>query len=164
VDEGVVIIVLTSLDRDEGVAWEIARMTFDTDYEPPRFPRNAFEFVSEYIKTHTPEEVGDLPVYFEEQQHSSLTDRRVLNRFGIDRLNKGDFEWAIGLLELNTRLFPDDGNLWDSLGEAYFADRQYSLAKESFEKALELGAISSDCFWCDNSRNKLTDLEASIER
>jgi uncharacterized protein HemY len=139
-------------------------MTFDTDYEPPRFPRNDFDLVSEYIRTHTPEEVGDLPMYFEERQHSSLTDRRVLNQFGIDRLNKGDFEWAIELFELNTRLFPDDGNLWDSLGEAYLADRQYTSARESFRTALELGAISPDCFWCENSRERLRDLEATTEQ
>jgi CubicO group peptidase (beta-lactamase class C family) len=164
VDDGVVIIVLTSLDRDEGVAREIARMIFESDYEPPRFPRNDFELVSEFIKTHMPDEAGDLPGYFEERQHSSLTDRRVLNRFGIDRLRKGDLEWAIVLFEINTRLFPDDGNLWDSLGEAYLADRQYSLARESFRTALELGAISSECFWCENSRNRLSDLEASTEQ
>jgi tetratricopeptide (TPR) repeat protein len=163
-DDGVVIIVLTSLDRDEGVAREIARMIFESDYEPPRFPRNDFELVSEFIKTHMPDEAGDLPGYFEERQHSSLTDRRVLNRFGIDRLRKGDLEWAIVLFEINTRLFPDDGNLWDSLGEAYLADRQYSLARESFRTALELGAISSECFWCENSRNRLSDLEASTEQ
>jgi CubicO group peptidase (beta-lactamase class C family) len=160
VDEGVVIIVLTSLDRDERVAWEIARMAADSDYRPPKFPRNNFELVSEYIRTHTPDEAGDLPIYFEERQHSSLTDRRVLNQFGIDRLRKGDLDWAIALFEVNTRLFPDDGNLWDSLGEAYVADRKYSAARVSFQTALELGAKSSDCFWCQNSRKKLSNLEA----
>jgi CubicO group peptidase (beta-lactamase class C family) len=160
VDEGVVIIVLTSLDRDERVAWEIARMAFDSDYKPPIFPRNDFEFVSEYIRTHTPDEAGDLPTYFEERQHSRLADRRVLNQFGNDRLRKGDLDWSIQLFEVNTRLFPDDGNLWDSLGEAYLADRQYSAARKSFRTALELGAASSDCFWCESSRKKLSDLEA----
>jgi CubicO group peptidase (beta-lactamase class C family) len=160
VDEGVVIIVLTSLDRDERVAWEIARMAFDSDYKPPRFPRNDFELVSEYIRTHSPDEAGGLSMYFEERQHSSLTDRRVLNQFGIDRLRKGDLDWAIQLFEVNTRLFPDDGNLWDSLGEAYVADRQYSAARKSFQTGLELGAASSDCFWCESSRRKLSDLEA----
>jgi CubicO group peptidase (beta-lactamase class C family) len=158
VDEDVVVIVLTSLDRDEGVAWNIARMIFESGYEPPRFPRDAFELVSEFIKTHTPDEAGDLTAYFEER-HSSLTDRRVLNRIGLDRMRKGDLPWAIALLELNRRLFPDDGNLWDSLGEAYLADRQNSLATESFRTALQLGAISPDCFWCENSRNRLADLE-----
>jgi CubicO group peptidase (beta-lactamase class C family) len=164
VDDDVVIIVLTSLDRDEGVAWEIARMIFQSDYEPPKFPRNDFELVSEFIGTHTLDEAGDLTAYFEEQQHSPLTDRRVLNRFGIDRLRKGDTKWAIALFEINTRLFADDGNLWDSLGEAYLADRQYSSARESFRTALELGAMSSDCFWCENSRNRLSDIEASTEQ
>jgi Flp pilus assembly protein TadD len=116
--------------------------------------------VSEFIKTHTPYEAGDLTAYFEER-HSSLTDRRVLNRIGLDRMRKGDLPWAIALLELNRRLFPDDGNLWDSLGEAYLADRQNSLATESFRTALQLGAISPDCHWCENSRNRLADLEAS---
>ena len=70
----------------------------------------------------------------------------MLNQFGNDKLRKGQVEWAIELFEINTRLFPDDGNLWDSLGEAYFADRQLTLAGESFRTALNLGSRSVGLF------------------
>ena len=163
VDDGLVIIALTSLDRDEGVAWEIARMAFDANYAPPRFPRNDFELVSDFIENHMPDEANELTAYFQEQQQISLTDRRVLNQFGIDKLINGQVEWAIALFEINTRLFPDDGNLWDSLGEAYFVDRQFGLARETYRTALDLGSRSSNCFWCQNARSRLSEIEALIE-
>ena len=72
VDDGLVIIVLTSLDRDERVAWEIARMAFDSDYEPPSFPANDLAMVSDFIESHTPDEADELIAYFEERQKSSL--------------------------------------------------------------------------------------------
>ncbi len=32
--------------------------------------------------------------------------------------------WAIEIFKLNVENFPYDGNLWDSLGEAYYASLQ----------------------------------------
>ena len=41
------------------------------------------------------------------------------------------------------KLFPEDGNLWDSLGEAYLKNNQKEEAIKSYTKAVELGSESS---------------------
>jgi cytochrome c-type biogenesis protein CcmH/NrfG len=52
-------------------------------------------------------------------------------------------DWALALFKLNVKLFPEDGNLWDSLGEAYLKYNQKKEAIESYTKAVELGSEGS---------------------
>ena len=47
------------------------------------------------------------------------------------------------LFSLNVQLFPDDGNLWDSLGEAYLKYGRKEEAIKSYQKAVKLGNESS---------------------
>ena len=41
------------------------------------------------------------------------------------------------------KLFPEDGNLWDSLGEAYLKYDKKEEAIQSYTKAVELGSEGS---------------------
>ncbi|MEZ4926893.1 MAG: hypothetical protein R3A50_11480 [Saprospiraceae bacterium] len=41
------------------------------------------------------------------------------------------------------KLFPEDGNLWDSLGEAYLKYDKKEEAIKSYTKAVELGSEGS---------------------
>ncbi|MCG6190025.1 hypothetical protein [Maribellus maritimus] len=61
------------------------------------------------------------------------------------------------LLKLNVQLFPDDGNLWDSPGEAYFTYKQKDNAIVSFQKALALKS-EENCRWCEDSSKRLNEL------
>jgi tetratricopeptide (TPR) repeat protein len=63
-------------------------------------------------------------------------------------------------LKLNVTIFNDDGNLWDSLGEAYFTYKQRENAIYAFNKALELGN-DENCYWCENSENRLKQLRSN---
>ena len=51
--------------------------------------------------------------------------------------------WALELFKLNVKLFPEDGNLWDSLGEAYLKYDKKEEAIKSYTKAVELGSEGS---------------------
>ena len=44
---------------------------------------------------------------------------------------------AIDFLKINTILFPESANVWDSLGEVYFMNKQYELSIEAMKKSLE---------------------------
>jgi cytochrome c-type biogenesis protein CcmH/NrfG len=66
--------------------------------------------------------------------------------------------WGLELLKLNTQLFPNDGNLWDSLGEAYLKYNQNQNAITAFTKALQLGE-EDNCHWCNNAKAKLKALK-----
>jgi len=62
----------------------------------------------------------------------------VLNRLGYDHLQTGDKKGAIAILKLNSSLYPNSPNVYDSLGDAYLADGQNDLARQNAQKAIEL--------------------------
>ncbi|MDT8717525.1 class A beta-lactamase-related serine hydrolase [Clostridium sp. 19966] len=59
-----------------------------------------------------------------------------LNNAGYNCLGNNN-EAAINLLKVNTILFPDSANAWDSLGEAYFENGQYELSIEAMKNSLQ---------------------------
>ena len=88
---------------------------------------------------------------------SKIDNKRILNRAGLRLMDNERYNDAIGLLLLNVELYSDDGNLWDSLGEAYFVSGQYALAKQAFTQAIERKP-AENCFWCDNSAARLQQI------
>nr|WP_315166239.1 S41 family peptidase [uncultured Flavobacterium sp.] len=66
----------------------------------------------------------------------------LLNKIGYALLKEKSVDNAIVVFEENARLFPDDANTWDSLGEAYFINNDKENALKSFKKALALNPNS----------------------
>ena len=67
---------------------------------------------------------------------SNLDDRVIP---GYRMLAEPDhIDEAIAFFLLNTKLFPESFNTWDSLGEGYMEAGQTELAISSYEKSLEL--------------------------
>jgi tetratricopeptide (TPR) repeat protein len=60
-----------------------------------------------------------------------------LNLFGYQVLEK-DPVGAIQVFALNAEMFPQSGNVWDSLAEAYMKAGDLNKAKENYEKSLTL--------------------------
>jgi pimeloyl-ACP methyl ester carboxylesterase len=67
-----------------------------------------------------------------------LFDELEMNSLGYSFLQNGKIKDAIELFKLNTIMFPDSGNVFDSLGEAYLKDGQKDLAIENYEKSIEI--------------------------
>lgn len=85
-----------------------------------------------------------LPDFLKKELKSEFNDHTILNQLGYSRLKKEDKpDWALELFKLNVKLFPEDGNLWDSLGEAYLKYNQKEKAIKSYTKAVELGSEGS---------------------
>ena len=61
-----------------------------------------------------------------------------LNMFGYELMQDGEIDLAIEVFKLNTELFPDIPNVWDSLGEAYMNKGDKKLAITNYKKVLEL--------------------------
>ena len=143
IDEDVVIIYLTNaiLGNDsENVAWNISKIIFDPQYEAIPISKNIFELVSEFIKTNEPGSAKMLPSYLNKESGKKFDDHSVFNRFGYRILEKENKPgWAMELFKLNVQLFPEDGNLWDSLGEAYLKYGEKEQAIQSYTKAVALG-------------------------
>jgi C-terminal processing protease CtpA/Prc len=63
---------------------------------------------------------------------------RVLNKIGYTFLQEKLVDNAIIAFQENAKLFPNEANTWDSLGEAYFVNHEKENALKSYTKALEL--------------------------
>lgn len=158
VDDDVVIIVLSNviLNPDsENVAMEISNMVFDFSYSASPVSKLSYELVYDFMKTNKADNSNRLPQFLENNLEKKITDKAVFNRIGF-KLSGKEKEpgWGLELLKLNVQLFPDDGNLWDSLGDAYFEYEQNENARKSFKKAIDLKS-KSNCHWCENSQTKL---------
>ncbi len=81
----------------------------------------------------------------------------ALNQFGYEFLGKGGGKTAIDIFKLNVEMYPESGNAYDSLAEAYMSDGQNELAIEFYEKALELNPKN------DGAREKLKELRGESD-
>ncbi len=61
-----------------------------------------------------------------------------LNVIGYHYISNGDLISAIKILKLNTEQFPDSANAYDSLGKAYYLNKQMDFALQHYKKSLEL--------------------------
>jgi tetratricopeptide (TPR) repeat protein len=61
-----------------------------------------------------------------------------LNAFGYRLLNDGRTEEAIEMFKLNTKMYPESWNSYDSLGEAYLRAGKTDLAIINYQKSVEL--------------------------
>jgi len=66
---------------------------------------------------------------------------------------KVDISGAMEIFRLNVEEFPQDANVYDSLGEAYLKKGEKGLAIENYRKSLELNPQN------DNARDVLKKLE-----
>lgn len=62
----------------------------------------------------------------------------LINAEGYKFLGENDFENAIQVLELNTRLYPYSQNVWDSYAEAFLMQGDTAKAITYYQKALDI--------------------------
>jgi tetratricopeptide (TPR) repeat protein len=60
------------------------------------------------------------------------------NKAGYAMLSSKQFDEALFIFNLNTTLFPDSANAWDSLAEAYWKSGDTTKAMELYKKAIAL--------------------------
>jgi CubicO group peptidase (beta-lactamase class C family) len=80
-------------------------------------------------------------------------DERALNRLGYMLLRKDRNADAIAIFKLNVEEYPQSGNAYDSLAEAYAKDGQKQLAIANYRKCLEVDPKNQ------NAANKIKELE-----
>jgi len=162
VKDDLVVIALSNIilnQKSENVAWEIASMVMDKEYRPKIIPKNTYELVFDFIRNNPPEKADELSKFIESKTGAPINNKAILNRIGFKQVSDNrDTDWGISLLKLNTSLFPDDGNLWDSLGEGYYILKENNNAIKSFEKAIELRP-ETNCYWCENAAQRLEELK-----
>lgn len=140
------------------LAYEIDKMLSLPNYLPSPVTPNPYRVIDEYVKKTTLVSDIQLLKYYEQATGDTIKNSTLLNRLAsiYFRFNKHT-DWALELYKLNVKLFPDDGNLWDSLGEGYLKTEKKEQALMSFKTALKL-ASEDNCHWCGNAREKIRSL------
>jgi hypothetical protein len=62
----------------------------------------------------------------------------MMNLLGYDRLQRGDPTEGLILLKLNRDAYPQSANTWDSLSDAYIANKKTDLALATEGKCLQV--------------------------
>ena len=68
----------------------------------------------------------------------NFENQNELNNLGYALLSKNKVKYAIKIFTLLVSEFPKSANAYDSLGEAYFTDKEYELALKNYKISLEL--------------------------
>ena len=71
--------------------------------------------------------------YFPEYSEGS----KELNTLGYWHLKDQQFDKALYLFDLNTKMFPNNPNAFDSLGEAFYITKNYTEATKNYNKVLQ---------------------------
>ncbi|MGJ8746013.1 tetratricopeptide repeat protein [Polaribacter sp.] len=69
---------------------------------------------------------------------SPIIRQHALNSLGYKLIKKNDFDAALEIFKINTILYPENSNVFDSLGEAYFLKKDTVNAIINFKKALSI--------------------------
>ena len=94
---------------------------------------------------------------------ATLFQENVVNGLGYQLLQQGKVKEAVEVFKLNTGLYPQSANVWDSLGDGYEADGQKELAIQMSEKALQVLAAQTDL--TDAQKTPIrTSAEAKLKR
>lgn len=80
---------------------------------------------------------------------------RELNTLGYVKLRSNEINEAIYIFDLNTKIFPYKENVYDSLGEAFMALKNYSEALINYNKVLELNPKNENAILISNKIKKL---------
>ena len=135
----------------EFIAYEIAKIILDKNYSPEPIKNNFYAYAVNFMREHSTDKSTELITLLNENYPDDFTNSRPLNSIGnILLMINENKEWAVELFKKNIALYPNDGNLWDSLGDGYKANNQKEKAIRSYKKAVELGY--------NDSRFKLTEL------
>ena len=158
-EEDVVIIYSTNAySRNVEVTWRLEKMIFDETYEPTPIKKSPYTLVLDFIENNKASQSNELINLIKQDYGSDFEDANVLNQIGYMLLRENKTSnWIIELFKLNTQLFPNNANLWDSLGDGYKNKGDKINAIKAYKKALELDATLTA------SKNSLRELGLVIE-
>lgn len=78
------------------------------------------------------------------------------NKAGYNLLGAGQLEGALYVFQINTKLYPESANTWDSLAEANWKAGNLEKAKEYYNKAINLDPKGATG---DNARRMLLEMD-----
>ena len=139
-DKYIVYATNANSEKVEYIAYAIAKILLDDTYVPASIENNVYAYAVNFMKKNNTDKTEELVVLLKEKYPDNFTSSRLLNSIGnILLMMDKNKDWAVALFEKNVQLYPNDGNLWDSLGDGYKANYCKEDAIRSYQKAIELG-------------------------
>ena len=123
----------------EQMAKTIEKIIFQPSFDAKPIQKNPYFLVFEFIDNNDHHQANTLFSLIKSDYLKDFSKSDILNRIGYQLLKNQQRQWAIEVFKMNSVLFSKEGNVWDSLGEAYAADNQKDNANNSFNKAISLG-------------------------
>ena len=150
------IIVFANMDEPvaEQLASGILALVRGEDPITPSLPANQNVY-NHYVK-HGLKYIEENFSSLTENFHSEDPKGLILNGIGYAFLKEGKPDEALKFFKLNVKLFPEDANVWDSLGEAYIELGDNKKALKYYQKALTLDPYMESA---QEMVNKLKGLE-----
>ncbi|HYL46755.1 MAG TPA: alpha/beta hydrolase [Candidatus Limnocylindrales bacterium] len=122
--------------------WYQAKLEHPAAADPPKLAVKRPASVEFWNALIEPGGVPRATRIFEEDRKKDpnviLFPEAAVNVLGYQRMQAGDTKSAIEILKINALAYPNSANVYDSLGDAYLADHQDSLALQHSEKALKI--------------------------
>jgi CubicO group peptidase (beta-lactamase class C family) len=131
----------------------IRNILYGLPYELPRSSIGT-ELYQQLAKSDLPSALAHYEDLKENQPDEYDFREAELNRLGYILLSEERYEEAIGIFQLNVKMFNQSSNVYDSLGEAYFKNGQKAYAIKNYERSLELDPGNT------NAEEMLTKLRA----
>jgi len=138
-----IILMSNNLNRVWDLGYTIHNLMLGKEYEIPK------KSVYQAIRKESPNDINKaIETYYLLKESSkneySFENPGELNKLGYELLRLGKINESIAVFKLATKEFSKDANGFDSLGEAYFTNKQYDLALESYKKAIILGGTNGN--------------------
>jgi CubicO group peptidase (beta-lactamase class C family) len=135
-DDKYVIIVLSNYSGGAStVPKVIEAILFNQPYEEPKLHVSEFMY-QQMIQIGVDQTIENAQQILAANGYV-VTSQYVLNGLGYELLSERKIDMAIGIFKLNTELYPDEANPYDSLGDAYAAQGDTQKAIRCYKKALE---------------------------
>jgi CubicO group peptidase (beta-lactamase class C family) len=152
-----IILLSNNLNRVWDLGYIIHNLMLGKDYEIPK------KSIYQAIRKESLDDVDKaIKTYYLLKENSgteySFENPSELNKLGYELLRSGKNNESLAIFKLATKEFPKDSNLFDSLGEAYFTNKQYDLALDSYKKAISLGGTNG------NAEKMIEKIEKIMEK
>lgn len=142
-NKAIIILLSNNLNRVWDLGYAVHNLLLGKEYKTPK------KSIYQAIRKESISDVNTGIKSYYSLKRSSKEDYMFenpgeLNRLGYELLRLGKINESIAVFKLATEEFPENANLFDSLGEAYLTDKQYALALNSYKKAVSLDANSEN--------------------
>ncbi|MDX1760891.1 MAG: serine hydrolase, partial [Christiangramia sp.] len=129
----------------------IGRILYEQEYELPK-KSVVMEVMTEYNENGL-QAAKELYAEIKDSEDYDLNEGQM-NSFGYDLLRNDEIEAAIEIFKWNVEAFPESGNVYDSLGEAYLKAGNNELALENYKRSVELDPANSNALQIINNLEK----------